>query len=465
MKKCIMVLMLILAISLFLFSNKSFAKVNIYSDGYPIASTSSSKVYYSAQNRQLMETPYVSATVYTPNDSSVSAKIYLEDYPYDYKEYLVESVYPFEHPFMDAELLEWPTTRYNCHSYAWHSQDVSSNIYWIPYPTNYYTDYSYYEVSSPRAGDIICYFDNNGTPSNYSDDENLHSGIVSSVNDNQVNNICGTSSLVNVTSKWGSHGLFEHRGDQCPYTSAYNGDADYVRYYRPRTNSTYSSPSSTLINETLVANGSGNIIEKYEMYELNANSYYHEFTVSSNYPLEVRLYDEHMQIVSTNQTITGTYTNSFTKYLSSGRYYLRVAYQNTSNSGTIYTTISHSHSYDDHYQQISLTEHKSYCLCNNYTINPHIVSPDAFQNGDLYAICLLCHGFASIGETYHEGIGNYPYTLNGSFILPNGVIVLDEDDMESYLNGTLVFIDPNADIVKNNLIPCLINKKELYCVK
>ena len=34
-------------------------------------------------------------------------------------------------------------------------------------------------------------------------------------------------------------------------------------------------------------------------------------------------------------------------------------------------------------------------------------------------------------------------TLNGSYILPSGIIVLVEEDVEAYLNGTLVFYDKN----------------------
>ena len=32
-------------------------------------------------------------------------------------------------------------------------------------------------------------------------------------------------------------------------------------------------------------------------------------------------------------------------------------------------------------------------------------------------------------------------TINGSFILPNGVVVLEDEDLDAYLNGTLVFYD------------------------
>ena len=70
------------------------------------------------------------------------------------------------------------------------------------------------------------------------------------------------------------------------------------------------------------------------------------------------------------------------------------------------------------------------------------------------------NGLASFGGIIHDGIGNYPYTLNGSFILPNGIIVLEEADMEAYLNGTLIFINPNENIDRSNtFIPCEYNKK------
>ena len=75
----------------------------------------------------------------------------------------------------------------------------------------------------------------------------------------------------------------------------------------------------------------------------------------------------------------------------------------------------------------------------------------------------MCHGFASIAGTWHEGISNYPYTLNGSFILPNGVIVLVEEDFEAYMNGTLIFINSNENIDRgNNYIPFVKRKEQDY---
>ena len=43
------------------------------------------------------------------------------------------------------------------------------------------------------------------------------------------------------------------------------------------------------------------------------------------------------------------------------------------------------------------------------------------------------------GESFIQNIQKV--TLNSSYILPNGIIVLVDEDIEAYLNGTLVFYD------------------------
>ncbi len=74
-------------------------------------------------------------------------------------------------------VLDEPNNRYNCHSYAWHSRDISSNQYWMNDPSPYYSDFSYDEIDVTKEkieeGDIICYF-------GYDEGVymNLHSGII-----------------------------------------------------------------------------------------------------------------------------------------------------------------------------------------------------------------------------------------------------------------------------------------------
>ena len=182
-----------------------------------------------------------------------------------------------------------------------------------------------------------------------------------------------------------------------------------------------------------------------KLYRLDViNEYYYGIKSIASYNALVELYDGNMNFIDSS-------LGKLSKILDSNTtYYVSISFESASNSGTISTQIKHFHDYDDHYVWKSLTEHKSYCYCLDYDLDPHIVSPGAFQGGLPTARCLLCNGFASFGEIYHEGVGRYPYTLNGSFILPNGVIVLEEADMEAYLNGTLVFIDPNDNIDRNN---------------
>ena len=169
----------------------------------------------------------------TPNTTdAILARLSLQEYPeseLNAFESEVENNYP------NVTLLSSATIMYNCHSYAWYSQDVDTNNYWIDDPSAFYEDHSYCIVSTPQVGDIICYFDNKGT-ADTSDDLNIHSGIVTAVLSGQSNNVCGTADLVTVTSKWGGYGLYSHNGLDCPYTPYRGGDADYVKYFRSKHN-------------------------------------------------------------------------------------------------------------------------------------------------------------------------------------------------------------------------------------
>ena len=195
-----------------------------------------------------------------------------------------------------------------------------------------------------------------------------------------------------------------------------------------------------------------------KLYRLDVvDEYYYGIKATASYNTLIELYDSNLNFIDSSLGKLSEVLDSNTTY------YVSISFESATNSGTISTQIKHFHDYDDHYVWQSLTEHKAYCYCMDYDLDPHVVSPDAFQGGLLRARCLLCNGFASIGEIYHDGIGGFPYTLNGSFILPNGVIVLEEADMEAYLNGTLAFINPNENIDRgNNHIPCIIRREDEY---
>lgn len=134
--------------------------------------------------------------VYTCKNNPVDAFIYSGEYT-DYDYFSIEQVVS---SYQSVVEIREPTLSYNCHSYAWYSQD-EDNIYWIPYPGSFLNDGTYIQSSEWQIGDKIVYFSNGIA---------THSGIISVVNGNSLSDIT-------VTSKWGSCGLYAHIGNDCPY--------------------------------------------------------------------------------------------------------------------------------------------------------------------------------------------------------------------------------------------------------
>ena len=157
----------------------------------------------------------VPSYVYTPNNTLVNTwdrsdeELSLSEVTY-YNNY-ISSHYP------NAIFISNATRIYNCHSYAWYMQSSQHNKHWMDSPSNYILDNSYYQVvASPQIGDIICYINSDGSK--------IHSGRIENIFPGTSNNVCGSSNLYQVISKWGIYGLYSHRGDECLYTS-YNSEA------------------------------------------------------------------------------------------------------------------------------------------------------------------------------------------------------------------------------------------------
>lgn len=162
---------------------------------------------------------YELATVYTPNGSEVEVIIDKSNLS---KNGIASRNSRGDNKVPQATRISDSSNKYNCHSYAWYQQSAN-NPYWMNDPSAYYTDGSYYQVYTPNINDRICYFDKSGI--------NIHSGIIIDKYSGTSNGVCGNSNLVKVVSKWGELGLYEHRGDQCPYTSTYDGSAVTIKYY------------------------------------------------------------------------------------------------------------------------------------------------------------------------------------------------------------------------------------------
>ncbi|MDE7161209.1 MAG: S8 family serine peptidase [Anaeroplasmataceae bacterium] len=105
----------------------------------------------------------------------------------------------------------------------------------------------------------------------------------------------------------------------------------------------------------------------------------------------------------------------------------------------------HRHSYSiQYYNQLG---HIEKCICGQTkgSPSPHVITYEDAHDGDNKAICLGCN--AELDLRY-DGAQINPFSLvkrketkNGSYILPNGIIVLVEKDREAYFNGTLIFYD------------------------
>lgn len=264
--------------------------------------------------------------------------------------------------YTDNIRLSNPSKRYNCHSYAWYSQDILNNNYWISFPNSYILDSSYIP-STGDENDILCYFavdciivDGEFQP--IGDTYISHSAIISDVGNGFDYEDVDTYSELVVTSKWGLSSLFTHNALHCPYISpmiigVYNSTYVYsvlvgYQIYEPFTHNSYNlSGTINELNISRTINGNGTITDKYGMYELNVsgtNNYL--ITIQSNYSLDNKMYNENMGIKSMTTLSSSTNYCVYLVNLSTGTYYLRTAFTDLNNSGTVSISIEpHTHSY------------------------------------------------------------------------------------------------------------------------
>lgn len=271
---------------------------------------------------------------------------------------------------------------------------------------------------------------------------------------------------------------YSKNGDEYYGAITYDSDIYFIKYDKNKVDLTSSTNQLYRVN---IEQGGDTIVE------LNNTTYNKYFTfyfpvIPSN--MTIKLYDFEMELVS---TFSKEYNNNYV-CLNNGTYYLKFNYDNSNISGRLSVNISYhnheytyvqgsnghistcycgystvlSHNYDNHYciycnsytathdydedyQWLNYTQHNAVCNCGAVTAQSHVVASNTYALGGNYASCLLCGGQAELGFI-QMGINSNQVTkvtLNGSFILPNGVIVLVDEDLEDYLNGTLVFYNKN----------------------
>ena len=190
----------------------------------------------------------------------------------------------------------------------------------------------------------------------------------------------------------------------------------------------YNLTSEELSIEKTIYPGGSYFYNKNMFIKLNVNTSgnYSFVAHAINYSIDVKLYDSNFTEVSISKTYMDSNRRiTFTKSLSTGEYYVRVSSSNSEPQIVdLDIQTNHTHSYTL-YRSYSSTQHKAICTCGDYILQYHIV--------DNSGRCVRCLAIVSSGIRPLT-LGNVTYiTENGSYILPNGVIMLVEADMDILL--------------------------------
>ena len=311
---------------------------------------------------------------------------------------------------IDAVALAPKSGKYNCHSYAWYQQ-TTTNVYELSDPSPYYEDGSYIEVSSPQVGDIISYFD--------SSDVNIHSGVIVAV-DNSKSDLLESLTVI---SKWGPQELYKHRADNCIYMNT----TAYTRFFRNAT-----TPYS---HEHEFGFRYEQVYEEVADEQYDSNVQYHNIhCICGDYITQAHTYTygDFTETNHTKECICGYSVEEEHEIVKS-------TYKNTAYHGSrcaCGAIVDELHEYgDNEYEYVNKLNHRRRCeVCNTYVLSRH-----AIKASEGYDHCAYCGCALDRGEYYPALPNAQMRTVNGSYILPNGIIVLVDEDIEAYENGTLKF--------------------------
>ena len=220
----------------------------------------------------------------------------------------------------------------------------------------------------------------------------------------------------------------------------YTSTIYFIRYEKIQLDTTTGISS---ISKNIPA-GKDTMVKMYCQTALNGH-----LVISGNgKSVKATIYDSEMNNVATYTGLNITADFSFEQ----GTYYVQLQFTGSGDSGTITaTTYNHRvhyctycnqyvgpHTYDDSFTWKNDRQHLARCSCGVTQMKGHAVRDGSFVGG--YATCILCGGRASVGFVQYPPESSTLYrTANGSYILPNGVIVLVEEDIEAFFQGTLVF--------------------------
>ncbi len=116
------------------------------------------------------------------------------------------------------------------------------------------------------------------------------------------------------------------------------------------------------------------------------------------------------------------------------------------------------------YMWRNYTQHRTYCSCQGNRFEPHVIASGSLVPGSSYGTCILCGGEAEIGFSGPNYIISDKLLCynKGSYILPNGVMVLEDDEIDLFLEGKFTVKNKIDNSV--NDVPFIYLKKEEHSI-
>ncbi len=347
-------------------------------------------------------------TIYTPNGNEVS-------YVHSFNQTLTNAERVNMHNqvkqtynLSDSNLIDQATYSYNCHSYAWYNQLVSSNNIWLNYPDSYIEDFSYNKASTVQENYILCYinkgFYNKDTVFDSYGEYISHSAIIQNVGSGfDINNIENTFHELDVISKWGAYGLYTHSAENCPYVE---GDFVRVEIYKPNYHmSDTITASYTSGNYAKIINNE-DVFNSYMLIEINSRTNrYYDIEISGSSSLTVKFYDANMQRVLYDPVQVADSYYKYNLNFNNKTYYIRVNLTSSSESGSISIIINYHASHNFSYQSINDQYHILTCPCGVTSGSQSLHIADISGSSGLYKPCIYCgHLIPSSGSGIFPGI-------------------------------------------------------------
>lgn len=110
--------------------------------------------------------------------------------------------------------------------------------------------------------------------------------------------------------------------------------------------------------------------------------------------------------------------------------------------------ITHTHKFKDNYLNSESHIKKCTCSLTSGTAEVHYVTKEIYDKNPSSVICLGCLKKLDLSKDFvsiiFNSLKNKKITVNGSYILPSGIVVLVNEDINAYLEGTLIFAEENT---------------------